>query len=154
MSLPHPSDSLAQRDAERFIVAAVADDVGVSLVTTRVDLGGGVRAEFDGASEDRSVVVEAFAHVGALRGAQPKKLATDAFKLTWAGRRVGASRLIIAVLDERVEAYLRRPRAWLTAALLDAGVEVLRVDVDPAVLSRVEAAQRAQFMSGVSGDDG
>lgn len=122
----HASDSLAQRDAEPLIIAAIAEHVGVPLAPARVVFDDGVRVELDGASEDRKVLVEAYAHIGALRGGQPKKLATDAFKLLWAGRKLEATRLVIAVIDVEVEQYLMRPKAWLTAALRDSGVEVVR----------------------------
>lgn len=144
----HLSDSLAQRDAEPLILAAVADFVGVPLAPMSIELGDGVHVEIDGAAGDRSVLVEIYAHIGKLVGAQPKKLATDAFKLTWVGGQVGAERLIIAVIDADVEAHLMRPKAWLTAALRDNRVEVVRVSIDEDAHARVRAAQRAQFMTG------
>ncbi|WP_426320724.1 hypothetical protein [Microbacterium sp. E-13] len=141
----HPSDSLAQRDAETVIIAALSTELGAALGKTSIPTGNGGRVEVDGASADLTILVEAYAHQGALRGGQPKKLATDALKLTWIGRQVGAKRLILAVADERVEAYLRRPRAWLTQALTDLGVEVIRVDLDDATESALVAAQTVQY---------
>lgn len=147
VSTAHASDSLAQRDAEPLIIAAIAEHVGAPLAPARVVFEDGVRVELDGASEDRKVLVEAYAHVGALRGGQPKKLATDAFKLLWAGRKLEATRLVIAVIDVEVEQYLMRPKAWLTAALRDSGVEVVRVAIDDEAHARVEAAQQLQLMA-------
>ena len=148
MNTPHTSDSLAQRDAEPLIIQAVAEYVGVPLSPARITFDSGARVEIDGASEDRTVLVEAYAHTGALRGAQPKKLATDAFKLTWAGAKLGSTRLIIAVIDDEVEQYLLRPKAWLTEALRDSEVEVVRVRIDDDARARVAAAQRLQRMTG------
>lgn len=145
MTVPHPSDSTAQRDAEPLIVAAVAEYVGVELAAATIDLGDGVQVQIDGASADRAVLVEAYAHVGPLLSGQSRKLTTDAFKLVWAGGRIGATRLVIAVADVDAEAYLLRPRAWLTAALRDSAVEVLRVSIDAAATARVVEAQRVQF---------
>jgi len=141
----HPSDSRAQRDAEVVIVAALSEQLNVPLRKLSVPTGNGGRVEFDGASDDRTVLVEAYAHQGALRGAQPKKLATDALKLSWMGGRLGAKRLVLAVADEQVEAYLRRPSAWLTQALIDLGVEVIRVDVDDATAAALQEAQTTQY---------
>ncbi|MCS5521797.1 hypothetical protein NY551_03495 [Curtobacterium flaccumfaciens pv. oortii] len=146
MTAPHVSDSLAQRDAEPLIIAAVAAYVGVPLAPARITFEDGVRVEIDGASEDRAVLVEAYAHTGVLRGGQPKKLATDAFKLTWAGRKLGSTRLIIAVIEEEVEQYLLRPKAWLTAALRDSAVEIVRVSISDDARARVADAQRLQTM--------
>ncbi|HKT58030.1 MAG TPA: hypothetical protein VJR25_14805 [Microbacterium sp.] len=141
----HPSDSLAQRDAEVVIIAALSAKLGARLGKVSIPTANGGRVEVDGATEDLSVLVEAYAHQGGLRGGQPKKLATDALKLTWIGRQVGAKRLILAVADERVEAYLRRPTAWLTQALIDLGVEVISVDLDDATSSALLAAQTVQY---------
>ena len=142
---PHPSDSHAQRDAEVVIIAALGETLAAQLTKISVPTGNGGRVELDGASEDRTILVEAYAHQGAMKGAQPKKLATDALKLTWIGGQIGAKRLILAVADERVEAYLKRPKAWLTQALLDLGVEVIRVDLDDVTADALRAAQTVQY---------
>ncbi len=144
VSQPHVSDSASQRRAEPLIIAAVAERLEVPLAPARILVEGEVRVELDGASTDRSVLVEAYAHIGALRGSQPRKLASDALKLSWVGARLGASRLIIAVIDADVERYLLRPRAWLSLALADIGVEVLRVDVDRRAREEISSAQRLQ----------
>ena len=115
-----------------IIIAALSAKLGVPLAKSSIPTGNGGRVELDGASKDFSILVEAYAHQGVLRGGQPKKLATDALKLTWIGRLVGATRLILAVADEQVEAHLRRPKAWLTQALIDLDVEVVRVELDDA----------------------
>lgn len=141
----HPSDSHTQRGAEVLIIAALGERLDVALTKTSIPTGNGGRVELDGATEDLSILVEAYAHQGALRGGQPKKLATDALKLTWIGRQLGAKRLILAVADEEVESYLQRPTAWLTQALRDLGVEVIRVDLDRATASAIRMAQSVQF---------
>lgn len=143
--MTHASDSSAQRAAEPLIVNAVAEFVGVPLDAATIDLGDGVKVQIDGASLDRSVLVEAYAHVGPVLSGQSRKLTMDAFKLVWAGGRLGATRLVIAVADADAEAYLLRPRAWLTAALRDSAVEVVRVSIDEAAQARVVEAQRIQF---------
>lgn len=91
------------------------------------------------------MLVEAYARIGALKGAQPRKLATDAFKLAWAGQKLGATRLILAVADETAAGYLRRPGAWLTPAIRDAGIEVIVAEIDDALRSTIIAAQARQF---------
>lgn len=141
----HASDSSAQRAAEPLIIAAVAQRLARPLRPTVLPIEDGVKVQIDGATKELDVLVEAYAHVGPLRGGQPKKLATDAFKLQWIGRRVGASQLILAVADLATEAYLTRPRAWLTQALADAGIAVIRVDLDEATVERVRTAQEMQY---------
>ena len=142
--IAHPSDSAAQRGAEPLIIAAVALAIGTALAPAVLSIGD-AKVQIDGASSDRRVLVEAYARVGPLRGAQPRKLTADAFKLAWAGQRVGAERLVLAVMDAAAEDYAKRPSAWLTAALRDAGIEVIRVELDAATRAAVESAQRTQF---------
>ncbi|MEU4014886.1 hypothetical protein AB0E56_06410 [Microbacterium sp. NPDC028030] len=140
----HASDSSEQRTAERAIIAAVAEQLNVTLAPARIAIDD-AHVEIDGASPDRTVLVEAYARVGALKGAQPRKLATDAFKLAWAGQKVGAVRLVIAVADEAAAQYLRRPGAWLTAAIRDAGIEVLVADIGDSLRESIIAAQARQY---------
>lgn len=143
--MTHPSRSDVQQQAEPLAIAEVSAIVGVALTPRRIDMGDGVSVEIDGASADGSVLVEVSAHVGPLRGAQPRKLASDAFKLVWAGKRLGSTRLVIAVVDDGPAAYLRRPKAWLTAALLDSRVEVLQVSLPALVHAGIAEAQTKQF---------
>lgn len=141
---PHASDSAEQRAAERAIVAAVAGRLGVALAPARIAIDD-AHMEIDGASPDRMVLVEVYARIGALKGAQPRKLATDAFKLTWAGQTLGATRLILAVADEAAAGYLRRPGAWLTAAIRDAGIEIIVAELDDAMREAILTAQARQY---------
>ena len=143
-SLPHASDSLEQRTAEAAIIAGVSALVGVPLAPARIPIDG-ARVEVDGANPDNTVLVEAYARIGALKGAQPRKLASDAFKLAWAGQKLNATRLIIAVAGVDAENYLHRPGAWLTAAVRDAGIEVIRIDLDDEMRASLVAAQSRQF---------
>ncbi|WP_341578289.1 hypothetical protein [Microbacterium schleiferi] len=63
-----------------LIIAALGERLDVALTKTSIPTGNGGRVELDGATEDLSILVEAYAHQGALRGGQHKKLATDALK--------------------------------------------------------------------------
>ena len=136
----HPSDSSAQREAEPLIIAAVAEQLGVEFRPVVVEWEGAT-VEIDGASTDLRVPVEAYAHIGPLRGAQPKKIATDAFTLAWIGPKVGAEKLITAILGQDAAGFLARPWAWLTAAIHDAGIHVMLVDVDGPARDAVRQAQ-------------
>ena len=91
------------------------------------------------------VLVEAYARIGALKGAQPRKLATDAFKLAWAGQKLGATRLILAVADEAAASYLHRPGAWLTASIRDDGIEIIVAELGDVMREAILAAQARQY---------
>lgn len=141
----HPSDSRAQRDAERVILAALSDRLGVPLAKTSIATANGGRVEIDGASPDLSVLVEIFAHQGKVLSGQGRKLAQDILKLTWIRQQASASRILLAIADPVVELYLGRPKAWLTQAIIDLGVEVVRIELDAAVSHGLQRAQADQY---------
>jgi hypothetical protein len=142
---PHPSPSDVQQAAEYLVISELAAQLGVALARKTIDLGNGVAIQADGASVDNSVLVEVYAHVGPLKGAHPRKLTADAFKLVWAGSRLGSTKLVLAVVDGHASAYLRRPKAWLTAALFDNNVDVIQVRLPESVIADIVAAQKMQF---------
>ena len=144
-SIPHVSDSRAQRDAELVILAVLGERLGVTLCKTSIPTANGGRVEIDGASPDRAVLVEVFAHHGKVLSGQSHKLAKDVLKLSWIREAVGASRAIIAIADPVVEQYLMRPTAWLTQAIADLGIEVVRVGIDAETSATVRQAQSAQY---------
>jgi hypothetical protein len=97
----HDSDSAAQRRAERLILDEVERTVGRSLSPTRLTLAGG--ASVDVVAEDESVLVEVFAHHGALKGGQRHKIATDVLKLiTIAREREPKPRMVLAFAEPRL----------------------------------------------------
>lgn len=140
----HASDSTAQREAEPLMIEAVAKVVKVPLTKRRIELGGGVTCEVDGVSEDGRVLVEAYAHQGAMRGAQLKKVAEDAFKLVTITKGLNDARLIIAFADETAaKSFLGT--SWKAEALRRWQIEVLVVEIDQDVRAGILDAQVRQF---------
>jgi hypothetical protein len=125
----HASDSTAQSDAEPLILAAVAEQLGVTLAPRRLTLPGGATADVDGVAADESVLVEVFARQGALKGGQRGKIARDALKLITLGRHRPDARLILAPADEAAAKPLNA-KSWLAEALGTFQIEVLVVDLD------------------------
>jgi len=123
----------------------LARALGIALEARQINVGDGPSIRVNGASADNTVLVELNTHIGPLKGSQPHKLTADAFKLIWAGSRLGSQRLILAVVGEEAEKYLRRPKAWLTAALTDNHVEIVRVRLDEAVNDSIVEAQKRQY---------
>src|SRR4051812_45433514 len=112
----HPGDSAAQRAAEPLMVEAVAETIGEPPVKKRLPLADGVQCEVDGASADGKVLVEAFAHQGAMRGGQLKKVSEDAFKLvTLARDRVGMRLIVAFANDVAAKSFLGK--SWKAEAL-------------------------------------
>ena len=140
----HPGDSAVQRAAEPLMVAAVAETIGVTLAKKRLSLAEGVQCEVDGASADGRVLVEAFAHQGAMRGAQLKKVSEDVLKLVTLARGRTGMRLIVAFADE-LAAKDFLGRSWKAEALRIWGVEVLVVELHGDIRAGIRDAQVRQF---------
>ncbi len=139
-----PGDSREQQEAEREMVAALASQLGVALAPRRVEFGSDVRVELDAASDDLSVLVEAWAHQGPVKGAQRYKVLTDAFKLAFVGRELGGTRRLILLLSDD-QAAQKFAGGWAAAALRQSGVEIVVVDLDQETRQRVRAAQARQY---------
>ena len=140
-----PGDSQEQRDAQAVMVAALSERLGVELQPRVLTLPDGARIELDAASEDLSVLCEAWAHQGRAKSAQKYKLLSDAFKLSLAARVIGGTpRLILLVSDEAACMHLRG-RSWATAALRHHGIELQVVEVPEETRQRIRDAQTRQF---------
>jgi hypothetical protein len=142
---PHPSDSSMQRRAEAAILAAVSAELRVILTPRSLVLSNGSRVEVDGTAPDLSVLVEAFARQGALKGGQQKKVCQDALKLITLGRIHPDARLVIAFADPEAAEYASRG-TWVAEALATWGVEVIVVDIDPELRTQIREAQLRQVM--------
>jgi hypothetical protein len=139
-----PGDSREQREAEALMIAVLADELGVPLAPRRLELSKGVRVELDGASEDLTILVEAWAHQGIVKSAQRNKVLTDGFKLAFAARALDRpTRLILLLSDE--EAARRFQSGWSAAALVAFGVEIIVVELGPEARQRIRDAQARQY---------
>ena len=140
-----PGQSGEQREAEQVIIAALAQELGVRLQPARLPLPDGSRMELDGATEDLSILVEAWAHQGPPKAAQKAKVSKDALKLVFAGRVAGTNprRILLFCCEEAARPFLGR--GWEASALREFGVEVLVVALPAGMRERVLAAQRRQY---------
>ena len=142
-----PGDSSEQQDAERHILDAVGQQVGVDLEGVRITLASGSWMELDGWSADPLVLCEAWAHIGKAKPAQQKKVMTDALKLVVARSEVGHGRecrAILAFCDEDAAARFQG-KSWMAEALRQLEIDVLVVDIPQEVRGSVEKAQRRQY---------
>jgi hypothetical protein len=151
--MSHLSDSSVQREAEAFILDAVATRLGMTLRgDSRIEVGGGAHVEVDGQSVDGSVIVEAYARHGTLKGAQLKKVAQDVLKFALLRRTDGwgTARMILAFASTEAKDSIR---GWVAQAVLAFEVELLVVEVPADVTQRILAAQRRQVMVNLSADE-
>lgn len=138
----HASDSAVQREAEAQIVGRIAERVGVDLAKRRIDLPGGTQVEVDGVATDRSVLAEAFARRGPMKGGQKRKVALDVLKLITLRREHPGARLILGFCDDAAAAS---PTGWPAEALRTWEVEVLVVPIDDELRRRLVEVQARQF---------
>ena len=139
----HPSNSEAQVAAEWAILYKLGIVIDVALNQgTSIPVGDSV-VKPDGAAMDNSVFVEAFAHIGPLKGGQKHKVSTDALKLLAIRDAHPKARLILAFADEDAA---RSVSGWKAETLKANGIEIRVVDLDQDERERIEAAQQRQQM--------
>jgi hypothetical protein len=141
---PHPSNSEAQVLAEAAILDALGESLGVTLQQGATVALGDSHVCPDGVTDDGSVFVEVFAHIGKLRGGQRHKVSTDALKLLAIRETHPDARLILAFGDGEAAASVS---GWKAAMLIANGIEIHAVDLDPGERARIEAAQARQTMT-------
>ena len=139
----HRSDSASQRKAEGLILSALSERLGTELEQTVRMSVGNAAVEVDGASADRRVLVEVFARVGRLKGAQLHKVSTDALKLVALGMEHPDARCIIAFASEEALASVV---GWRAEVLASQGIETMVCPLDNAARADVVAAQERQQM--------
>ena len=147
---PHQSDSAIQRSAEKIILAKAAERLGMDLAPARLTIEGGAYVELDGAAPDHRVFVEVFARQGALKGGQQKKVCQDALKLITVRLSHPGARLVLAFADHGAAAYALKG-TWVSQALAAWDVEVLIVDLAPAICDDIREAQARQIKLAVLG---
>lgn len=143
----HPGDSAEQRTAERHMLDALGLEIGLRLDARRLQLANGARVEVDGADEGLTTLVECSARFGLPRGAQPKKILTDAFKLQWVATQlhVRPDRLILCFADAVAASPFLNLKSWGARAIADAGIKICVVELPEEVEALVRAAQTRQF---------
>ncbi len=146
MTSEHVSDSAVQREAEAHIVSALAAQLGLpgALRPRRVDLAGSY-VQLDACAEDESVLVEAYARQGKLKGAQIKKISQDVLKLALlkSDERFRDSRAIIVFASDEA---LNSITGWIRAAAAQFSVELEVVTIPDGLREKIRAAQALQVM--------
>ncbi len=142
-----PGDSLEQRQAERIMLALLGKRLGVALSPARLTVPSGARVEIDGADDERSVLVECWAHQGPPKPAQRNKVLADALKLTWIGSTIyPRPRLILCLSDQAAVApFLPSAKSWSARALEDLKITVEVVELPVETRDGILRAQVRQY---------
>ena len=141
----HLSDSSEQQKAERFILAALEEELELRFdptATLSIDVG----VELDAIDPEKRVVVEAYARVGPVHGAQLHKIKGDILKLALVEKKLGEGwRKIICFASEEAAKYVKG-KSWVAEAAREFDVEVHVVKLPEDFESVVIAAQSRQKM--------
>jgi hypothetical protein len=142
----HPSDSLAQRNAESVLRGLLEHRLGMALQTRRIDLGEDACVEVDGVNTEQRVICEIYCRIGRLLPAQKKKIAADILKLMVTERVLaGRWRKILCFADAGAAGEVRG-RSWLAKAVALEGIEILVLDLPAETRASIVAAQARQVM--------
>lgn len=143
---PADGDSQEQRRAEGYMLAALGKRLGVALAPRRIFHPSGARVEVDGADDGLTILVECWAHQGSAKVAQKYKLVVDATKLNWIANSLDPKpeRLILCVSDPAAVGHLSGV-SWQAQAIRELGVEIEIVNLDPSIVSALNAAQKRQY---------
>ena len=143
----HLSSSAVQVKAEGKIIAEISASRGITLISKpdKITLTGGVHIEVDAATADGSVVVEAYARQGMLKGAQPKKIAQDILKLALLKREPGRENTLAIVAFASQQAY-DSVSGWLRRAADAFDIQLEVVDIPQVLRDQILEAQSRQVM--------
>lgn len=125
------------------MLAGASRELGVPLnQKVRLELDA-ARVEVDGASPDEAVLVEVFARIGKLKGAQLHKVSTDTLKLVALSETRPEARLVLAFADKEAADSVV---GWRAAVLQRRGIAKLVVALTDEQRSVILAAQEKQRM--------
>lgn len=122
--MPHPSDSSVQNEAENEMIRQLEKEINCSLTEKQNEINHKLKLELDGYSESARILCEAYAHIGKLRGAQPRKVLADAIKLLYAERKLpGIWRKILLFADDKAAQPFKNG-TWYAEAIKEFGIEI------------------------------
>ena len=141
----HASDSTEQQQAEIFMLRMLADTLGLNF-DNNTKLPMNIIVQPDAIDLDKKVIVEAYAHIGELKGAQHNKVKGDILKLILIEEKLGEGwRKILCFADEAAAKYVRSG-SWVAEAVRTFGIEVHVVHLPEEQLECVQSAQKRQRM--------
>ncbi|NHN39992.1 hypothetical protein G8764_22065 [Pseudomaricurvus alcaniphilus] len=141
----HFSDSSEQQKAEAFILKALERELGLKFdpsASLSIDIG----VKPDAIDPQQRVVVEVYARIGEVKGAQLHKIKGDILKLALIDKRLGEGwRKIICFASEEAAKYVKG-NSWVAEAARVFDVEVHVVRLPENYESVVVSAQTRQKM--------
>jgi len=139
----HKSDSSEQQEVERYLLKETEAKLGLRFVSA-FSLGIGVQP--DGIDPENKVVVEAYAHIGKLKGAQLHKVKADILKLAFIEKKLGPSWRKIMCFGCSEAATFLQGASWAAEAARAFNIEVLVVPLPIEQAELIQTAQKRQRM--------
>jgi hypothetical protein len=141
----HKSDSTEQRDAERYILQWLEAELGAKFdLAARLPIAS--RVQPDAIDPVKKIIVEVYARVGPVKGAQLHKIKGDVLKLALIGQQAGSDwHRILCFASEEAAAYVTG-QSWVAAAVQHFGIEVRVAPLSDQYIERITSAQARQRM--------
>jgi hypothetical protein len=136
---------LEQQKAESSMLKLLASSLDLSFdkenkLLIEIDI------QPDAIDLSKKVIVEVYAHVGKLKGAQLHKVKGDILKLILIEKKLGEEwNKILCFADEAAAKYVRG-RSWVAEAVRTFGIKVHVVNLPEEQLNCVRLAQKRQRM--------
>jgi hypothetical protein len=144
----HRSDSSAQQIGERAMLDALERQLGIRF-DEGVETGIDIAVKPDAVNRKEMVVVEVYARIGRVKGAQLHKIKGDLLKLALIEKRLGTDwRKILCFASEEAASYATGT-SWVAEAAREFGIEVVVVTIPDDVKASIVAAQNRQKMVNV-----
>ena len=142
----HPSDSTPQKNAEVEMRILLQKKLGCDLKPETIRNKAGESLEIDGYSESALILCEIYAHIGALKGSQPRKPLADSVKMVIAEKWLGKKYRKIFVFADAEAAKGFQSGSWQTEAMKFLEVETMVVSLASDTRELVVKTQRKQNM--------
>ena len=141
----HKSDSSEQQTAEDYMLMSLQDKLGIKFVHDAT-LPFSLSVKPDAIDPVNKVIVEAYARIGAAKGAQQHKIKGDILKLALIERKLGVGwRKIMCFASDEAAKFVQG-KSWVAEAAKEFGVEIHIVHLPDEQKNKVISAQKRQRM--------
>jgi len=141
----HQSNSSEQQNAEHFMLKSLEEMFGFQF-EKNAELPVSVTVQPDAIDPTRKVVVEAYARIGRVKGAQLNKIKGDILKLALVGKELGSEWRKILCFASSEAAKYAQGKSWVAEAAKVFGIEVIVVELPVEQHEKVIQAQKRQIM--------
>lgn len=141
----HLSDSSEQQVAEKYMLKSLEKNLGLNF-DSEAELPIEIGVQPDAIDPINKVIVEAYARVGEVKGAQLHKIKGDILKLALIDKKLGKGwRKIMCFASDEAAKYVQG-KSWVAEAAKAFGVDIHVVHLSSEQRNNVVSAQKRQRM--------